>query len=340
MRNKVTIQQIADLAGLSKFAVSRALAGKPGVSPQTRDLIIKTAGQLGYFHEASSAPVARTDRNESMTAGAVAILFPNIRYQNQENEYWGSIFSSIVQRLEELSLDVLTLTQPARDNLSNILNPEGILGVITVGTVSTQVLLDIRQLGIPIVMIDHSDPAIPCDSLFADNQAGIHELMTILISKGYRSFQFFGPTSFSRSFYERWQSYRSALESFRVPYRQDEKLITTEGEELHAHVQQLVRDSQLPEVFVCANDWEAMMLTEWLRAEGKAVPDDCAVTGFDDSPDAAAMTPGLTTVRVSKELLGSRAVDQLIWRASNRGSNPERKLIAGEVVIRDSIGKK
>ncbi|MCL6459865.1 MAG: helix-turn-helix domain-containing protein, partial [Gorillibacterium sp.] len=48
MKQKVTIQQIADLAGVSKFAVSRALSGKTGVSTTTREMIIKTACQLGY----------------------------------------------------------------------------------------------------------------------------------------------------------------------------------------------------------------------------------------------------------------------------------------------------
>lgn len=55
MRRKVTIQSIADFTGLSKFAVSRALSGKPGVSSQTRDTIFKAAGQLGYFKDSKSA---------------------------------------------------------------------------------------------------------------------------------------------------------------------------------------------------------------------------------------------------------------------------------------------
>lgn len=49
MRRKVTIQSIADYTGLSKFAVSRGLSGKSGVSPHTRELILRAAGQLGYL---------------------------------------------------------------------------------------------------------------------------------------------------------------------------------------------------------------------------------------------------------------------------------------------------
>ncbi|WP_231638656.1 LacI family DNA-binding transcriptional regulator [Paenibacillus sp. JCM 10914] len=55
MKTKVTIQEIADFTGVSKFAVSRALSGKSGVSPQTRDMILKAAGQLGYFRDQPEA---------------------------------------------------------------------------------------------------------------------------------------------------------------------------------------------------------------------------------------------------------------------------------------------
>lgn len=49
MRGKVTLQEIADAAGVSKFAVSRALSGKPGVSEETRAVLVKLAAQMGYF---------------------------------------------------------------------------------------------------------------------------------------------------------------------------------------------------------------------------------------------------------------------------------------------------
>src|SRR5690242_10258118 len=136
MRRKVTIQSIADFTGLSKFAVSRALSGKPGVSSQTRDMIFKAAGQLGYFKDSTTAqPQGELiDLDARKWSGTILILFPNIRYQNPDSLYWGPLFNGISTRLDQRGINVLTLTEPKDDSMFSVLNPEAIMGVITVGS--------------------------------------------------------------------------------------------------------------------------------------------------------------------------------------------------------------
>ncbi|GFN31104.1 hypothetical protein PCURB6_13640 [Paenibacillus curdlanolyticus] len=74
MREKATIQQIADFAGLSKFAVSRALAGKSGVSEATKERILKAAGQLGYFRtKAAGRPEQLNDPEAVKGYGRCAV---------------------------------------------------------------------------------------------------------------------------------------------------------------------------------------------------------------------------------------------------------------------------
>jgi LacI family transcriptional regulator len=335
MRGKVSLQKIADMAGVSKYAVSRALAGKSGVSTHTRELIYKTAGQLGYFNDKSNTPQPLMESKSVTSAETVAIIFPNIRYQNRDSFYWGSVFEGIAQRLNEKKLDMLTLTQPSRDGVTSILNPDGILGIISVGTVSTQVLLDIKRMNIPIVMIDHIDPAIYCDSVFMDNQASIRDLMTHLISKGYRNFQFVGEIGYAVSFNERWQMYRSVLESYQIPFKQNPLLNNEEISDYSVVVESMEVDD-LPEVFVCANDMLALNVMHGLKKKGIAVPERCAVTGFDNIKESETAEIPLTTIHVPKELLGARAVDKLLWRLENRSGNSEKILILGEVVIRAS----
>jgi LacI family transcriptional regulator len=337
MRGKVTLQQIADMAGVSKYAVSRALAGKPGVSTHTRELIYKTAGQLGYFNDLSNTPQPQGDSKAVKSAETVAVIFPNIRYQNRESFYWGRIFEGIAQRLDEQRLDMLTLTQPTRDGVTGILNPEGILGIISVGTVSTQVLLDIKRINIPIVMIDHIDPAMYCDSVFMDNQVCIRDLMTHLISKGYRDFQFVGEIGYAVSFNERWQAFRSILENYQIPLNQN-PLLNNDNDDNSDYIAKIksIEINDLPEIFVCANDIIALNVMHALKEMGISVPERCAVTGFDNIKESESAEIPLTTIHVPKELLGARAVDKLLWRLENRNENNEKTLIHGEVVIRAS----
>jgi LacI family transcriptional regulator len=333
MRRKVTIQEIADLVGVSKFAVSRALSAKPGVSAQTRELILKTAGQLGYFktnepkrHEGDAPPVYSSGK----LAGTIVVLFPNIRYQNKESVYWGPVFDGITNRLNQEGMDILTLTEPSGDHMFSVLNPDAIRGILTIGTISTQILLEIGRLDIPVVMVDHVDPAFQCDTVFTDNFNGMRELMAKLLSKGYRKFQFVGNIRDAQSFYERWLAFKGALEDHGVEHRQDPRLIGPDAGDIYKLFLK-IELGELPEVFVCANDSHAAFLIDELRKRGLDVPRDCAVTGFDNLNEEH---PILATVNVDKETLGMRAVDQLLWRIPNRGFPFERKLIYGDVIIR------
>jgi LacI family transcriptional regulator len=333
MRGKVTIQEIADMAGVSKFAVSRSLTGKSGVSAATRERILKVAGQLGYFqnNEPKRFVGERNDHANRESPGTIVVLFPNIRYQNKESVYWGPVFEGISTRLNQKGIDILTLTEPSRDHVFSLVKPEVIQGVITVGTISTPILLDIGQMDIPVVMVDHSDPAFHCDAVSSDNYYSMKDLMTKLVSRGYRSFQFVGNISAAHSYYERWLSYRTALESFGIDAKQNPSLNGQEADELYKLIP-LLDLNELPEVFVCMNDTTAQFLIDEFGKLGINVPDDCAVTGFDNT---CSSHPIFGTVDVNKELMGARSVDQLLWRMLNRQSPSEKILIYGEPVVRD-----
>lgn len=332
MRGKVTVQEIADLAGVSKFAVSRALSGKSGVSAQTREMILRAAGQLGYFkNEPKSFTNELNEYSGKKVSGTVVVLFPNIRYQNNESVYWGPVFDGISARLNQRGMDILTLTEPSSDHVFSLLNPDAIQGIITVGTISTAILLDINRLNIPVVMVDHQDPAFHCDTVFTDNFTCMKELVTKLVSKGYKDFQFVGDIGDAQSFYERWLAFKSTLEQFGISYQPIAELIGPPVREVHV-VMADIAEKQLPEVLVCANDINAAVTIETLQKRGIMIPERCAVTGFDNTFDTL---PILATVNVNKELLGMRAVDQMLWRIANKESSVEKKLIYGDIIMRE-----
>ncbi|MEK3731801.1 MULTISPECIES: LacI family DNA-binding transcriptional regulator [Paenibacillus] len=336
MKNKVTLQEIAEFAGVSKFAVSRALSGKPGVSKETRDMILKAAGQLGYFKD---QPLPAKERSQLQEAdhrkwsGAVLVLFPNVRHQNRESLYWGPVFDGISARLNQKGLDIVTLTEPSNDHMFSLLNPQGLLGIVTVGSVTTQNLLDIKKLNIPVVMIDHMDPAFQSDTVFTDNLSAMRHMMTKLVSRGFTSFQYVGNIGDAPSFYERYLGYMSVLADHQLGMGQIPELISPDiGLHFQETLSKALTEHELPELFVCNNDITAMFVIDVLKSRGIDVPGQVQVTGFDNTYDDPAI---LATVNVDKELLGMRAVDQLLWRIVNPGSNYERLLIQADVLVRE-----
>ncbi|WP_236642156.1 MULTISPECIES: LacI family DNA-binding transcriptional regulator [unclassified Paenibacillus] len=342
MKTKVTIQEIAHFTGLSKFAVSRALSGKSGVSEQTRDVILKAAGKLGYFKDNSMLSGDMYSSNElqdpqnTRWSGTILILFPNVRYQNQDSVYWGPVFNGISSRLNQKGINILTLTEPSADQLFTLLNPDAIRGIITVGSITTPILLEIKRLGIPVVLVDHLDPVFHSDSIFTDNFASMRDIMLYLLRKGFKRFQFVGNTSDAHSFYERWVAYTSVLMGHGLNLNQIPELNSPDVDDFRKTFTSVINEENLPEVFVCANDFFALYTIEALESMGIRVPDQCVVTGFDNVYDNI---PVLATVNVNKELLGARAVDQMLWRIVNPESNVEKKLILADVMIREQYGR-
>lgn len=335
IRNKITIQQIATEIGMSKYAVSRALSGKSGVSNETRQYIVHVAEQLGYYKDKSKYLTPSIEVPTEGWSGTILILFPNFRYQNTENLYWGPVFNGISTVLNQKGINIITLTEPTNESIFTMVNPDAIKGVFCVGNISTSILLDIQRLHIPVVMVDHYDPKFQCDTIFFDNTASMEILVTELIDDGYRTFQFIGNINEAQSFKERYVSYRTVLEDHQIEYKQNQKLLSFD------HIQDIivdiVKEDGFPDAFICVNDTTALFAIEALKNEGYHIPSDVIFTGFDyTNPEL----PLYASVNFNKEVLGSRAVDQLFWRMLNPNHPFERKHLSTQVILNKQYSKK
>src|SRR5690606_2955624 len=129
----------------------------------------------------------------------VLVLMPNVRFQTKESSYWGRIVDGISAGLDRLGFGMFVVTENNVESLSRVLNPEGFVGVISVGVVSTTLLLEIHRLNLPLVMIDYEDPLIPCDTIFTNNFDSSLSLTNHLIGLGHKRMQFIGDIKYSRS---------------------------------------------------------------------------------------------------------------------------------------------
>jgi LacI family transcriptional regulator len=333
------MQQIADHLGVSKFAVSKALSGKNGVSAETRERIYKAANQLGYFSQ-------RSDRSQpkvqSHSSGIVVVLFPDMRYQTKESSYWAPIVDGITRELKANNLDMVAITEIVGDNALKVINPGSMDGIISLGPVSNTLLNEIGQWGIPLITVDNEAPDANADSIFINNFDAVRRLTDQLVGMGHRSFQFVGNIQYARSFYDRWLGFRTSLEEHGIRYAQDHGLLRISEEsfsqtyEFDRLVAGMIQRGELPSVFVCACDKNALMLVNALESAGLNVPVDCSVTGFDNIDESFTSSPKLTTIHVPKEWMGIRSVQMLLWRSNFRATPPEKVILPAEIVIRES----
>ncbi len=355
MGKKVSMQQIADKVGLSKYAVSKALAGKSGVSAKTRERIIEAATQLGYLkqqklqrsagEQTKSGPAAASDyRLEPNKRAVVAVLMPNVRLQNMDSGFWGVIVNGIGYALSRLNLGMLILTEHTAEHLQTLLKPDRLLGVIGVGDISTAMLLELHRLGLPFVLTDHEDSLVPSDTVFASNMDSMAALTGHLLALGHKTFWFLGDTGFSRSFTDRWMGYRKALEEQNIQVEPRTGKLPLSGTDREANIRFLqnqldrmaAQKQPLPAAWVCANDEIALAALEVLEKRGIRVPEEVSVTGFDDIGESREGRVPLTTVHVKKVQLGERAVAALLDRTRQPDKPFEKISLACELIIRSS----
>lgn len=349
MTKKVSMQQIADVLGLSKYAVSKTLAGKEGVSPQTRERIIEVASQFGYFKQekimSKKTGTIVTDKHSSIEIdpdkNTVAVLMPSVRHQTMDSMFWSMIVQGIGQALSSYGLGMIIITEQTTEQFSIVLKPDRLLGVIGVGEISTSMLLELNRLGLPFVLTDHEDCLVPCDSVFASNLDSMSAITAHLHALGHRSFWFLGDIKFSRSFKDRWMGFRMALEEKNISTIPDEIKLSLPGADRSVIREKLMFEienckeigKELPTAWVCANDEIALTALRVLEERGVNVPLEISITGFDNIDESQRISVPLTTVNVQKEELGKRAVSLLMDRISFPSKPYEKINLSCELVL-------
>lgn len=345
------MQQIAEQVGISKFAVSQALSGKPGVTEETRTRIVQAANELGYFRKAKLIKKMTTSGSEISSRAAktakstVITLMPHVRFQSRESLFWGRIIDGVSAALAQREIGVMMITENYSERSLKSINPDGVLGLIGIGCIATNLLLEIRHAGIPFVLIDHEDTLVPSDTVFMNNYDCIRQLTTLVGQSGHREIRFVGSPQYSRSFHDRWLGFRIAMEELKLPVTNPINDVLLQVEEdayviVEQEIDLLILQDRLPSVFICANDFLAYLMKKTLSVRGVKVPDAVSVTGFDRTEEyTEAELPLLSTIRVPNEVMGKRAVEMLFARLEEPLKPFEKMLLNGEFIIRQSFRK-
>lgn len=318
MARQVTLQDIAESLNLSPSSVSRALSGKKGVSEATRNRVMAAARRMGYV------PVVQGDNPSfhSLLLAENSTLCEPIFYADilrglaaEMATQHGSLSIAITDR-ESQTLRI----PPALQHVGHV------NAVVGIHRTDPRVIEYVRELGLPLVLVDYLYPDHGADTVDPDGHEGARTLTLHLASLGHRRFGFVGDLA-NRSFRMRMEGVLQALHGMGLPA--SNLLTVTEPEQLPSTL------SELPTALVCCNDAWAMTTVNVLRGRDISVPTDVSVAGFDDNHSAES-TIGLTSMRVYRDELGRWAARLLRCRWENPGNPPIRVMCRTEMVIRES----
>ncbi len=325
MARRVTIQDIADELGLSRNTVSKALNNGDGLSEATRERVIRTAMEMGYRQFAfASSLLANTQKPLANNDEPIADLQANEIALLSTKFLGGSHFASLMldafqNEFAQLGYS-LSMHRVSDENIAGVALPltfrlEQVAAIICFEMFDRTYDEMLCELGKPILFVDMPPKAdgitLPADKLIMDNTSGITQLVNRLLAAGKTRIGFLGNYLHCQSFFERYSAFRLAMllagqdvdERFIIPVNDKSILIN-----------RLWQLEELPDVFLCANDFIALDALETLRARGFEVPRDVWLTGFDDSTESRRSAPPLTTVHIHTQVMAYSAVQLLRTR--------------------------
>lgn len=330
--NKLTIRDIARLAGVSTATVSRVLNSKPDVDPDTRQRVMRIVDEHRYVPSftASSLAGGRSRLLGALTPSLTWPLMPPIMQgiaEVIEQTDYELVLYSVSHRTDRSALIDRIIEARLIDGLIAVY-PDGIAraeqpspaedGSRADRTASTH-LGELYQKGFPIVILD--DQSLPGQTPWVgpDNRIGAYEAVRHLVRLGHhRIAHIQGPAQYQCS-HDRLLGYRQALAEAGIAF---DPALVVEGDFTvpggYAVASELLaRTAQdRPTALFAANDQMAYGALSAAREQGLRTPEDLAVIGFDDTALSAHIRPALTTVRQPFDEMGKRAAELLLTLVS------------------------
>lgn len=338
---RVTLTEVARIAGVGIATVSRALGDHPDVSEVTRHRIREIAADLGYRPSAT----ARALRSGGFHL--ISTIIPDAGWG-----WWQPVVQAAHKAAAAQGYHLLV--HPVGSDGSLAATVDGLENIPTEGVIvisvpdQDAVRAACDRLSLPAIAIDDTSRTTRFPTVSAANREGARTVVEHLISEGRRSIALargvldrsdpdWGDGLFLE---ERAEGYFDALAAAGLEV--DPRLVVDcadpfdEERERFSGIDALLADGPEIDAIFCSADLMAAPVLRSLRAHGREVPTDVAVAGFDDERAALLLNPQLTSVRQPYERMGEIAVDMLL-RMIHGEKLPERsEQLATTLVVRGS----
>ncbi len=328
----VTQKEIAEQLGVSVATVSRALNDQPGVSPKVRAEILEAARQMGYSPDTPGRSLV-TGRTHNIgyigyKHGADLPLVHTLRGIDEELGKLG--YHMLVTYVDEEAMK--------KPDMLSMIRQRKVDGLILNGpAIHPRFILELRNMGLPIVLIDNRLNETMVDCVLCDNEDGAYQAVGHLIEHGHEHIVFLsGPADWLSS-RERAAGYRRALQEAGLKSHIVFMPNTIVDTGYEAMLSALEKHPDLTAV-MAVNDAMAVGAIRACQQVARAVPGDVAVVGFDDGPLVQVQMPPLTTVHVYWRKIGIQAARRVVDLIEQDDRVPMQMRLAVELVIRQSCG--
>lgn len=358
----MTLNDIARLAGVSKATVSRAFSNPDLVNTKTRDKVLTIARQYNFRPNAMAQAVA------TKKSGLIGFCIYNKSRPFFGHSFFGPILDGVTEQAKSYNYHVvLAFTDKLLDNFEESFIEDGIEGALLSTFAPIRMVEIFKTRKIPVVIINDEIQAEHTGCIVDDNYGGARKIMSHLLDqRGYRSIAFMSDRVSHPSYMLRYIGYLSALKEHGLqPYanaqlpaydllgkqtdynrlplaRYGYTEIPVVGtpiiipeltmDNAYKHTKLLLKCNPLPRAIFCTADTIAVGAIKAIHDSGLRVPEDIAVTGYDDIAVAHVCSPDLTTISVDRQSIGLSGM-QLLKNYIDNPHAPSTTLTIGNTLV-------
>jgi DNA-binding LacI/PurR family transcriptional regulator len=327
----VRIKDVANRAGVSSASVSRVLSNKPHISEEMRRRVLAAVQELGY----KPSRVARSLR--AKRARILGLIISDIQ---------NPFFTSIVRAVEDVAYEqqyAVFLCNSDEDldkeNLYiELMRAERVAGVVLSPTRERDhPSRKLIEADIPVVAIDRCLLDLEVDTVMVDNVGAAFELVSHLISDGYRRVAAVLGDPIATTGHQRREGYERALKAHGLEVLPH---LIRVGSPKEATGYQLTREllglNDRPEALFTGNNLLTVGALRAIREQGLSIPDDIALVAFDELDWMSLFDPGLTVVAQPTYQVGRTAAELILERIEDHTRPPQQVVFKPELIVRQS----
>ncbi|WP_229872143.1 LacI family DNA-binding transcriptional regulator [Promicromonospora soli] len=326
-----TLEEVALRAGVSRSVASRAMNNVRNVSPAKREAVARAASELGYVPNATARALATS------TVGSVVLAVSNDDPALFGDPFFSQVLVGVATALDKSELDLtlmLASSEHGQARLERLLRSRRSDGVMLMALRGDDPLNRVAAAtDLPVVLGGRPLDGEARWYVDVDNRGGARLAAEHLLSSGRRRIATItGPMDLQASV-ARYQGFADAMAVGQLPADLVEHADFSYEGGAQAMARLLAAHPDIDGVFAASDNMAAGALRA-LKAEGRRIPDDVAVVGFDDLEIARHTEPALTTISQPIRGLGQEMATMLVRLIS--GETPTPIILPTRLVVRGS----
>lgn len=341
--HKVTMQMIADMAGVSKTTVSRVINDKSYVAGETRRKITDLIKEYNYVPNVFARAL---NFNSSHTLGLVITEITNIIIAER---------TAVIEKTAS-EQDYSVILCPTGGKIAeeihyvNILRERKVDGMIIIHAGNNKRdgvkhLFQLKKDDIPFVLICDPVSKLVTDYVVIEHQRGAYDAVKHLLDLGHKQIGYISGPPGLYTEANRFKGYKQALRDYDIEV--DDRLIQEGGydiEDGYRAAISLLKGNVRPSAIFAFNDMEAIGVLRAAKELGLHIPNNLALVGTDDIRIAPLLDVSLTTINFPEKQIGQVAVELLLEQIEAKKASKARDFrkvqVGYHLVIRDSCGAK